>query len=190
LKLFCGLGNPGREYEGHRHNVGFRVVEQLARSFGLAVHQRKFDAHLWQGETAGNRVVLLQPQTFMNLSGRSFAAAARFYKVDPENALVIHDELDLPFARLQLKRGGGAAGHNGLRSIVEHWGADDFVRLRVGISKPEGLGAKERVSGHVLSNFSPDEEKDLGALLERSVEAATCWLTEGLSVAMNRFNRR
>lgn len=190
MKIICGLGNPGREYERHRHNIGFLVVEALCARAKTDLVQQKFDAQVGQGSIRGEKVLLLQPQTFMNLSGRSVAAAARFYKVALGDVLVVHDELDLPFGRLQLKSGGGAGGHNGLKSIMELCGGDAFPRLRFGISKPEGPNARERVVGHVLSNFSKEEEPALPDLIGRAVELAECWATEGMQVAMNRFNRR
>lgn len=190
MKLICGLGNPGREYERHRHNVGFRVVDVLAERARAGSAQSKFDAEVSQGSLGGERVLLIRPQTFMNLSGRSVAAAARFYKVAPEDVLVVHDELDLPFGRLQLKAGGGHGGHNGLRSILAELGEDRFARLRVGVGKPEGPNAKERVVGHVLSNFSTEEERQLDGLLAQCADAAATWAREGMAVAMNRFNKR
>jgi peptidyl-tRNA hydrolase, PTH1 family len=189
MKLICGLGNPGREYERHRHNIGFMVVDALLARAKAQLTQEKFDGRVGQGTLGGEKVLFLQPQTFMNLSGQSLAAAARFYKVDLADTLVIHDELDLPFGRLQLKSGGGAGGHNGLKSIIEHFG-DAFPRLRFGIGKPEGPNARERVSGHVLSNFSGEEQSTLGELITRAVEMAEVWTREGLGPAMNRFNRR
>jgi PTH1 family peptidyl-tRNA hydrolase len=190
VKLICGLGNPGREYERHRHNVGFRVVDLLAERARAGNPQSKFDAEVSQGSLAGERVLLLKPQTFMNLSGRSLAAAARFYKVAPPDVLVVHDELDLPFGRLQLKAGGGHGGHNGLRSILADLGEDTFARLRVGVGKPEGPNAKERVVGHVLSNFSQEEERELPPLLGVCADASATWARDGMAVAMNRFNKR
>ena len=190
MKLICGLGNPGREYARHRHNVGFRVLELLAQNARAGSWQSKFDGQMSQGTLGGEKVVLLMPQTFMNLSGRSLGACARFFKVAPEDALVIHDELDLPFGRIQLKSGGGAGGHNGLRSILQTLGGSDFPRLRIGIDKPEGPNAKERVTGHVLGNFSGDEERELGQVLDASAEAAIDWVSMGLLEAMNRHNRR
>lgn len=190
MKLICGLGNPGREYEGHRHNVGFMVVDVLAQRAKVDRFQEKFDARVAQGSLRGEKVLFVEPQTYMNLSGRSVAQAARFYKIALANVLVVHDELDLPFGRVQLKSGGGAGGHNGLKSIMELCGGDAFVRLRFGIGKPEGPNAKERVSGYVLSNFSKDEQPALEELLGRAADATECWVTEGLQVAMNRFNKR
>jgi len=190
LKLLVGLGNPGRDYAGHRHNVGFMVVDRLGASSGIALGQAKFEARIGQGEVEGQRVLLLEPQTFMNESGAAVAAAARFYKVALEDLLVVHDELDLPFGRLQLKRGGGTGGHNGLESVVERLGEEAFGRLRVGIGKPSGPDARERVVGHVLHDFSAEERAELPALLDRTVKMARSWLALGLAEAMNRHNRR
>jgi PTH1 family peptidyl-tRNA hydrolase len=190
MKLICGLGNPGGEYERHRHNVGFMVVGELCRRARADLAQEKFEARIGQGTLGRERVVFLEPQTFMNESGFSLVPAMRFYKLDPEDVLVIHDELDLPFGRIQVKRGGGPGGHNGLRSIIEQLGEEDFTRVRFGIGKPEGPNAKARVTGHVLSTFSADEQSSLPQLILRAADAAETWAREGLSVAMNRFNRR
>jgi PTH1 family peptidyl-tRNA hydrolase len=190
LKLICGLGNPGREYERHRHNLGFRVVDALVERARARLDHDKFDARLGQGTLGEERVLFLQPQTFMNLSGQSVAGAARFYKVPLEDVLVIHDELDLPFGRIQLKTGGGTGGHNGLESIVERLGDPAFARLRFGIGKPEGPKAPERIVGHVLSNFSKEESEQLPTLLDRAADAAELWARQGMAVAMNRFNRK
>ena len=190
MKLICGLGNPGREYERHRHNIGFRVVDELCRRTGTALSQEKFEARIGQGTLGRERVVFLQPQTFMNHSGFALAPALRFYKIELSDVLVIHDELDLPFGRIQVKSGGGAGGHNGLRSILEQLGEDGFPRLRFGIGKPEGPNAKARVTGYVLSNFSPEEEGSLNDLIVRAADASETWAREGIAAAMNRFNRR
>ena len=190
MKLICGLGNPGREYERHRHNIGFRVVEALAARVKAGFDQRKFDAELATTTVAGEKTLLLKPQTFMNRSGQSLAGAARFYKVAPPDILVVHDELDLPFGRLALKAGGGAGGHDGLKSILECFGEDGFARLRLGIDKPTGPGAKERVADYVLSRFTDEELKSLDELVGRAADACELWLAQGLGAAMNRFNRR
>ena len=190
MKLICGLGNPGREYERHRHNIGFMVVEALLPRAKAELNQEKFQARVGQGTLGGERILFLEPQTYMNLSGRSLAEAARFYKVAVEDILVIHDELDLPFGRLQLKAGGGTGGHNGLKSSVQSLGADGFIRLRFGIGKPEGPNAKERVAGYVLSNFDDGERRQLEEHIGRAVDMAETWVREGLASAMNRFNRR
>ena len=189
-RLVVGLGNPGTEYRGHRHNVGFQVVDRLAGALGMALGQSKFQSRFGQGDVGKTRLLLLEPETFMNASGEAVSAAARFYKVAPEDLLVIHDELDLSFGRLQLKRGGGTGGHNGLESIVEQLGTPDFARLRFGIGKPQGPNAKERVVGYVLHDFSSEEKAALEPLLERSVDMARAWVSLGLAEAMNRHNRR
>ncbi|NTX33085.1 MULTISPECIES: aminoacyl-tRNA hydrolase [unclassified Myxococcus] len=190
MKLICGLGNPGREYERHRHNIGFMVVEALLSRARAELNQEKFAAKVGQGTLAGERILFVEPQTFMNLSGRSVAEAARFYKIAPEDVFVIHDELDLPLGRLQLKAGGGSGGHNGLKSIVASLGSEAFIRLRFGIDKPEGPNARERVADYVLSNFDDGERRQLDELKDRAMDMTECWVREGLSVAMNRFNRK
>jgi len=187
VKLICGLGNPGPEHASDRHNAGFLVVDRLAERLGASIDAARFEGRVGSARLGEERVLLLEPGTHMNLSGRSVAAAARFYKVEPADLLVIHDELDLPFGRLQLKSGGGTAGHNGLKSIVASLGEDGFARLRIGVGKPEG---KERTVGHVLSGFTAEERRELPELLDRAAEAALGWATLGVAEAMNRFNRR
>jgi PTH1 family peptidyl-tRNA hydrolase len=190
MKIICGLGNPGSEYARHRHNVGFMVCERLAERAKASFTQEKFDARLAQATIGGEKALLLEPQTFMNLSGRALGGAARFYKVPGEDVLVIHDELDLPFGKLQLKSGGGTGGHNGLESIAQSWGEPSYGRLRFGIGKPQGPNPKERVIGHVLGNFSSEEVAQLDALITAAAEMAEGWARDGMQKAMNRFNRR
>ncbi len=187
MKLIVGLGNPGRQYQRTRHNIGFRVIDELARKAGIALSSNKFEGEYGQGAVAGTRTALLKPQTYMNLSGDSVAPAARFYKVEPEDLIVVHDELDLPFGRLQLKKGGGTGGHNGLDSIVDRLGSEEFIRLRVGIGKPE---TRERVVGHVLGSFAQDESAQVEALTEKAVEAIEAIIQKGLAKAMTEFNRK
>ncbi len=189
-RLVVGLGNPGREYAGHRHNAGFMVVDRLAGAMGIALGQSRFQGRFGQGDAGKVRVLLLEPETYMNVSGEAVSAAARFFKVAPDDLLVVHDELDLAFGRLQLKKGGGTGGHNGLESIVEQLGTAEFARLRFGIGKPQGPNAKERVVGHVLHDFSAEEREQLPALVDRAVDMARAWLSLGLAEAMNRHNRR
>jgi len=187
VKLICGLGNPGAEHLGDRHNAGYLVLDRLGARLGIALDMTKFEGRLGAGRLGAERVLLLKPETYMNLSGDSVGAAARFYKVAAADVLVVHDELDLPFARLQLKSGGGTAGHNGLRSILLGLGEEAFARLRVGVGKPEG---KEQVVGHVLSGFSAEERALLPELLEKAADAAVGWATLPLAEAMTRFNRK
>jgi len=188
MKILCGLGNPGRQYEQNRHNIGFLVLEALAARWKLSFTSNKFEAELAHGTVGGQKVMLLKPQTFMNLSGQALGGAARFYKVAPVDVLVIHDELDLPFAKLQLKAGGGTGGHNGLNSIRESWGEESYGHLRFGIGKPVGPNAKERVVGHVLGDFAAEERTTLPDVITRACDICEGWNREGLQKAMNRFN--
>lgn len=190
MKIICGLGNPGRQYEGNRHNVGFLVLDVLAARWKAPFTSTKFDAELATASVGGEKVLLLKPQTYMNLSGTSLGGAARFYKVGPADVLVVHDELDQPFAKLQLKQGGGSGGHNGLNSIREAWGEEAYGRLRFGIGKPQGPNAKERVVGHVLGDFSAEERAALPELLGKAADMADTWAREGLQKAMNRWNKK
>jgi PTH1 family peptidyl-tRNA hydrolase len=155
--LIVGLGNPGREYTFTRHNIGFLAVDQLAEEFGTGGDKSLFKSVVRTALIDGQNVLLQKPQTFMNLSGEAVGACARFYKIDLANIIVLHDELDIPFGTVKVKKGGGAAGHNGLKSIDQHLG-QDYWRVRLGIGHP---GDKDRVSDHVLSDFSKAEEKAL-----------------------------
>ena len=182
--LVAGLGNPGREYERTRHNVGWLVLDELARRHGGS-WRSKFSGSLAETRLDGLRVALLKPETYMNESGRSVAAAARFFKVDPDSLLVVHDDVDLEAGRLQARRGGGLAGHNGLRSLAQDLGTQDFLRLRIGVGRP-GRGDPRPVSDWVLSPFAPEE--DVEALVARSADAVEAIALEGLETAQSRFN--
>ncbi len=182
----AGLGNPGREYAGNRHNVGFMVADELARRHGGSFRS-KFSGELAELRLDGFRVALLKPQTFMNESGRSIGAAVRFFKAPPVELLVVHDEVDLEPGRLQARLGGGLAGHNGLRSIAQHLRTPEFLRLRVGVGRPE-RGDPRPVADFVLSDFPP--EIDVEALVARAVDAVEVLVAEGLEAAQQRFNER
>ena len=182
--LVAGLGNPGREYRGHRHNAGHMVVDELGRRHG-ASWRGKFSGRLAEVRLDGHRLALLEPETYMNDSGRSVGAAARFFKVEPERLLVVHDEVDLEHGRLQVRRGGGLAGHNGLRSVAAALGSPDFLRLRVGVGRP-GRGDPREVSDYVLSNFAPEDDVD--ALIARATDAAEAIVLDGVEQAQARFN--
>jgi PTH1 family peptidyl-tRNA hydrolase len=182
--LVVGLGNPGREYAGHRHNVGWKVVEELARRYD-ASWKAKFQGRLAEVRLDGHRVGLLKPETFMNDSGRSVGAAARFYKLEPDAILVIHDEIDLEHGRLQARMGGGLAGHNGLRSVAAHLKTPDFLRLRVGVGRP-GRGDPRRPADFVLSNFTPEDDAE--TLVARAADAVETLDAEGLERAQARYN--
>ena len=184
--LVAGLGNPGREYASTRHNVGFLVCDELARRHGGSFRS-KFSGELADVRVDGARVALLKPQTYMNESGRSVGAAARFYKLEPERLLVVHDEADLDLGRLQARAGGGLAGHNGLRSVAQHLRSQDFLRLRVGVGRPE-RGDPRPVADYVLAPFSPEE--DVAAIVGRAADAVECVGRDGLDEARQRFNER
>jgi PTH1 family peptidyl-tRNA hydrolase len=182
--LVVGLGNPGRDYERNRHNVGAMVVDELARRHGGS-WKGKFNGQVAEVRVDGHRVGLLKPATYMNESGRSVGAAARFYKLEPDAVLVVHDEIDLEPGRLQARLGGGLAGHNGLRSVASHLKSPDFLRLRVGVGRP-GRGDPRQPKDHVLSNFKPDE--DVEGLVSRAADAVETLDAEGLDRAQAQFN--
>jgi PTH1 family peptidyl-tRNA hydrolase len=182
--LVVGLGNPGREYAGQRHNVGWMVVDELARRHG-ASWKGKFNGRLAELRLDGHRVALLKPETFMNDSGRSVGAAARFYKLEPDAILVIHDDIDLDNGRLQARRGGGLAGHNGLRSIASQLKSPDFLRLRVGVGRP-GRGDPRTPADYVLSNFEPTDDRE--GLVARAADAVETLDADGLEQAQAQYN--
>jgi PTH1 family peptidyl-tRNA hydrolase len=182
--LVAGLGNPGRGYETTRHNVGWLVMDELARRHGGSFRS-KFSGRLAELRIDGKRVALLKPETYMNESGRSLGAAARFFKAEPDALLVVHDDVDLEPGRLQARAGGGLAGHNGLRSIAQALGTQEFLRLRIGVGRP-GRGDRRSVSDYVLSGFGPDEDVD--ALVTRSADAVEALIRDGLDAAQARFN--
>jgi PTH1 family peptidyl-tRNA hydrolase len=182
--LVAGLGNPGREYERHRHNVGRMVVDELGRRHG-ASWRSKFSAGLAEVRLDGHKVALLRPETYMNESGRSVGAAARFFKVQPEALLVVHDEGDFDLGRLQARVGGGLAGHNGLRSIVAQLGTPDFLRLRVGVGRP-GRGDHRSLADFVLSDFEPVDAAE--TIVARAADAVETVVLQGLDEAQRRFN--
>ena len=162
MLLLVGLGNPGSRYVGNRHNIGFMVVETVAKRHGIAPWRRRFQGVAAEGPIGRERVLLLLPGTFMNESGRAVAEAAHFYKIEPKDIVVVHDELDLPPAKVRVKTGGGVAGHNGLRSVTEHIG-NDYRRVRVGIGHP---GIKELVHPYVLSDFAKSDRDWVTALCD------------------------
>jgi peptidyl-tRNA hydrolase, PTH1 family len=182
--LVAGLGNPGRRYQATRHNLGFRVVDRMAGELGAGFRTR-FHGRLADARDGDLRLALLEPQTFMNDSGRSVAAALRFYKLAPERLLVVHDEIDLPVGDVRAKRGGGLAGHNGLRSLVEHLGTRDFLRVRIGVGRPE-RGDPRPVVDWVLTPFTPDVDVD--AMVARATACALSVVRDGVDAAMREFN--
>ena len=183
--LVVGLGNPGEEYARTRHNVGAEVVELLAARHGAKLKKGKERARVDEVRVGDRRVALAIPLTFMNDSGESVGLLARRYGVEPEQVVIVHDELDLPVATLKLKSGGGLAGHNGLRSIKSHLHSDAFQRVRIGVGKPV---SKERGADHVLNRFGTRERADLDVTIERAADAVEMIVADGIEPAMNTFN--
>jgi PTH1 family peptidyl-tRNA hydrolase len=182
--LVAGLGNPGREYERTRHNAGWLVVDELARRQGGSFRS-KFSGRLAEVRLDERRLALLKPETYMNESGRSISAAVRFFNVPVGSLLVVHDDVDLEEGRLQARLGGGLAGHNGLRSIAQALGSQEFLRLRVGVGRP-GRGDRRPVADYVLTPFGPGTDVD--GLVSRAADAVETLVTEGLETTQQRFN--
>jgi peptidyl-tRNA hydrolase, PTH1 family len=182
--LVAGLGNPGREHARDRHNAGWMVVDELARRHSGSFRS-KFSGRLAETRLGDARVALLEPETYMNESGRSIAAAARFFKVPPGQVLVVHDDVDLPVGRLQARLGGGLAGHNGLRSIAQALGTPEFERLRIGVGRPE-RGDPRPVADYVLSPFAPED--DVASIVGRAADAVESVVADGLVATQQRFN--
>jgi PTH1 family peptidyl-tRNA hydrolase len=183
--LVVGLGNPGREYQETRHNVGFRVADLIAARAGSPAWRSKWGAEIVETKIGSERVLLCKPMEFMNLSGQPVVRIASFWKVDPPHTVVVHDDLDVPFGRLKLGQGGGHGGNNGVRSLLAEWGTGDFHRVRVGIGRP---APGRDAAAWVLSRFADEDQGELPAVLERAADAASCIVTDGPQVAMNRFN--
>ncbi len=185
--VVAGLGNPGEEYSRSRHNAGFRVVERIAKSKHTQFDRRKFKGMIAETELAGARALLVKPQTYYNGSGECLAAVLGYYKVPPSRLIVVHDELDLEAGRLRLKQGGSDAGNRGVRSIAESLGTPDFIRVRVGVSRPPG----ERESkDYLLESMSAEARANLDNSIERAAEAVEAIIADGLERAMGRFNQR
>jgi peptidyl-tRNA hydrolase, PTH1 family len=185
-KLIVGLGNPGPQYSWTRHNAGFMVLDRLSHLSGIPVTKKAFSGLSGDGSWGGERLFLLKPQTFMNLSGRSVRDALRFYKLSLADLIVIHDDLDIPFGRLKFKEGGGHGGHNGLRSLAQELGSSDYLRIRVGIGRPP-FGD---TVNYVLANFAKNEMDALLEVVDGAVDALELLLKEGLPKAMSIFNSK
>jgi peptidyl-tRNA hydrolase, PTH1 family len=182
--LVAGLGNPGPEHAGDRHNVGWMVVDELGRRHS-GTFKGKFRGRIADVRAGDARLALLKPETYMNESGASIQSAAAFYKLPPGQVLVVHDDVDLETARLQARLGGGLAGHNGLRSIAQRLGSQEFLRLRIGVGRP-GRGDPRPVADYVLSRFAPEDDAD--AIVARAADAVECLVAEGLTETQRRFN--
>jgi PTH1 family peptidyl-tRNA hydrolase len=185
MKLIVGLGNPGKKYEGTRHNVGFRVLDRLAAKFGEGATRNKFEGLVMEAAIAGERALLLWPQTFMNVSGESVGPALEFYKIELANLLVVCDDFNLPLGKLRFRREGSAGGQNGLADVICRLGTDEFPRLRLGIGPvPERWNPAD----FVLSKFEAGQQDAVDEIVARGAEAAECWVAEGIQVSMNRYN--
>ena len=185
MYIIVGLGNPSKQYEGTRHNAGFMTLDVLADRYNIDISEKKHKALCSKGVIEGNKVVLLKPQTFMNLSGESVRAAADFYKVAPEEIIVIYDDISLEPGQLRVRKKGSAGGHNGMKNIIAHLGTQDFPRIRVGVGeKPAGMD----LADYVLGRFSKGERELLEEAFKEGAQAAVAILCDGIESAMNQFN--
>ncbi|MBW2561275.1 MAG: aminoacyl-tRNA hydrolase [Deltaproteobacteria bacterium] len=187
MKLIAGLGNPGIRYSYSRHNIGFLVLDALALAADIEINRGKFDSYLGRGIISGAPVVLAKPQTFMNLSGVAVGKLARYFGIGTEEILIVHDDMDFPTGDVRIKMGGGAGGHKGLLSIIDHLGGSGFARIRVGIGRPP---AGEMTEGYVLERFSECEIQTVPHVIERACDAVFEVVSSGVQAAMNRFNVR
>lgn len=183
--IIAGLGNPGKKYAQTRHNIGFLVVEAIAEKNSLLIEKTRFDAEYVKAKLGGREVFLLKPQGYMNRSGIPIFKFSSYYKVDMDNLIVVHDDMDLAFGKIKIVKSRGHGGHNGVRSIINEFGKKDFVRIRVGVSHP---GSGRNVTGHVLGKFSPDEQKSIVQVVETASDACQHILENGPTSAMNFFN--
>ncbi|MBF0512265.1 MAG: aminoacyl-tRNA hydrolase [Candidatus Omnitrophica bacterium] len=185
-KLIAGLGNPGRQYIWTRHNLGFLLIEALCSRYQLTLHHsHEKQGMVAKGSIEGIECSLLKPMTFMNNSGEALRPVLQAQGLKPEDVLVVCDDMSIGFGKLRLRPSGSAGGHNGLKSIITHLGTDEFARLRMGIGAPEN---RDETTRHVLSDFTPAEKKILSDFINHALDCVTCWVTEGVQVAMNRFN--
>ncbi len=186
MHLIVGLGNPGADYAKTRHNAGFLLVEKLAAQWQAGWNsERKFVARMAKADCGEKKVLLCEPQTFMNLSGEAVAAVQQFYQLPLANILVVVDDADLPLGEIRLRPGGGSGGHHGLESVAQHLGSKAYARLRIGIGRKNEA---RQITGHVLGKFSAEENALLEKVLERAAGQLECWVTAGLQKAMNQFN--
>ena len=184
--LVAGLGNPGKKYSNTKHNVGFLVVEEIGKRVGIELNKNKFRGTFGEGRSGEDKLILLKPETYMNLSGESVSSARNFYDIPAENIIVVYDEMDLPLGSVRIKSGGGSAGHKGIKSIISSLGTDGFNRVRVGIGKP----LKESGASHVLSGFSKAEADMIQDSINRAADAVLAIISEGIERAMNEYNTK
>ncbi|GMB10069.1 aminoacyl-tRNA hydrolase [Thermolongibacillus altinsuensis] len=185
VKLFVGLGNPGKEYERTRHNVGFMVIDELSRRFQVSLDQAKFKGIFGIGMVGGEKVILCKPLTYMNLSGECVRPLMDYYRIDVEDIIVVYDDLDLPTGTIRLRPKGSAGGHNGMKSLIHHLGTDHFKRIRIGIDRPQN-GMK--VTDYVLGRFTEEEMTKIETAIQKSADACEKWLSTPFIQVMNEFN--
>ncbi len=186
MKMIVGLGNPGREYAFTRHNIGFEVVDALAEAFSIPLTKTKFQGVFGKGTIDGEEVLLLKPLTYMNLSGESVSPLLQYFKIDPEDLMVVYDDLDLPTGKLRLRMKGSAGGHNGIKSILYHLQTEEFKRLRIGIGRPEG---RQPVVDYVLKKFSKEQELEVQEAIDTAIKACKSWMKQPFEQVMNQYNR-
>ncbi|WAA12344.1 aminoacyl-tRNA hydrolase [Fervidibacillus halotolerans] len=186
MKLIVGLGNPGTKYEETKHNVGFKVIDELSNRFHLPLKKSKFRALMENGVIKGQKIILMKPLTYMNLSGEAIAPVMNYFDIPPSDLLVIYDEMDLPVGKIRLRYKGSAGGHNGVKSIIQHIGTEQFNRIRIGIDKPKlGISTVD----HVLSTFRPSDRKIIEEMIQISADACEMWLQSPFIDVMNKYNQ-
>ena len=187
MHIIVGLGNPGKKYANTRHNLGYITVEQLADRFGIKIEKSKFKSLVGEGNIAGQKVLLMKPETYMNNSGEAVRAAMEFYKIDPENLLIVYDDLDIPLGKIRIRSAGSAGTHNGMRSVIRLLGEDGFPRIRIGIGTDKNTG---NLVDYVIGGFTKEEVAPLENACLEAVDAIICYLENGIEIAMNRYNKR
>jgi len=189
IKLIVGLGNPGRGYAHNRHNIGFMCLNNFARTHSIKFDQKKGRARIGMGKVAGNEVVLAKPQTYVNLSGESVRQLVKKFNINLNDLIIIHDDLDLPLAKIRISHSSSSGGHKGINSIINYLGSQDFTRIRVGIGRPDKAEVSEdEIIAYVLSDFTPEQKQAIVPVIPRVSEAILSLLTEGLTPAMNKYN--
>jgi PTH1 family peptidyl-tRNA hydrolase len=188
MKIIVGLGNPGKKYEGTRHNAGFMVIDRFAEKLEIKIEKKKFSALIGETTVKGEKCLLVKPQTYMNLSGEAVLAVKQFYKAQPEDIIVVYDDMDLPVGKIRIRKQGGSGGHKGMISIISCLGTENFIRIRIGIGGPKDRSEQE-VINHVLGDFTSEEKAIIRETQEKAAEAVLLLLQEGVEASMNRYNK-